>query len=1155
MADLNSTKTEGKILNFWKEKKIFEKSLEARAKAKRFVFWEGPPTANGHPGIHHFLGRAFKDLYGRYKTMRGFYVLRKAGWDTHGLPVEIEVEKALGFKNKKDIEEYGIAQFNRKCRESVWQYKSEWEEMTEKMGFWVDLREPYITYETKYMESVWQILKMIWDRKLLYPAHKIVPFCTRCGTPLSAHEVAQGYKKVKDNSVYIKFKVKDERFRGASILAWTTTPWTLPGNVALAVGKEIKYVLARVGDEQLIMAKDLVEKVLGQITRIEKEFSGEELVGLEYESLFDVPALKSDKSYKVYDADFVSTADGTGVVHTAVMYGEDDYNLGTKLDLPKMHTVDEAGKFNSSAGKELEGLYVKSNTTEEKIIKSLEERGLLFKTEEYEHDYPFCWRCGTPLIYYAKNSWFIKTSAVTAELLKNNSKVNWIPEHIKEGRFGQWLKEGKDWAISRERYWATPLPIWKCEKCENKTVIGSIKDLEKKAIGSKNSYFILRHGLTERQEETKMIISSHLENDKYHLLPRGREDIENVALTLQKMGGVDEIYASPFIRTTEGAEIVGKVLHKSIKKDERLGEFVHGPLCEGKEHSACPVRVEREKFEIRENGGESRNDVRRRMTDFINEMESRHQNKKILIVGHGDPLWLLDAIASGKTENEIIDDKVSPEHWYPKLAELKKLTWRKIPRNEFGELDLHRPFIDSVMLKCSDCGAKMKKIPDLIDVWFDSGAMPYAQWHWPFENKKLFKEQFPADFIVEGVDQTRGWFYTLLTISTLLGNSAPYKNVISLGHALDEQGRKMSKSKGNIISPFEVIEKFGADAARWYFYMINQPGEPKLFAMKDVEAQLKGFLTTLQNCLRFYELYTQTATSADQISLSIISAPTAVLDKWILSKLNGLILEVAEKLDKYDVTTAARMIEKFVVDDFSNWWLRRSRKRKESLPMLRTILLEITKICAPFLPFTAEEMFARLNGGQGVLAKESVHLEDWPKASKKMINLKLEGEMEEARNIVTAGLAQRKDKQMKVRQPLRAVTINRAKKLGSGLEDLIREELNVKKVAYDAGQKELAILDLELDQALIGEGYAREMMRQIQDLRKEAAYKLDQKVFVQWHSEDKELSEAIKHWTENIQTETLLREFANGPLDKKDYDIQKEVDLAPAKKVWLGIAK
>lgn len=1169
MLDFNFAKTEGKILDFWKEKKIFEKSLEARKKAKRFVFWEGPPTANGHPHMGHFEGRVFKDLFCRYKTMRGFFVLRKAGWDTHGLPVEIEVEKELGFKNKKDIEEYGIAKFNRKCRESVWKYKTEWEEMTKKMGFWLDLDNPYVTYETKYMESVWQILKTIWDKKLLYQAHKIVPFCTRCGTPLSAHEVAQGYKKITDRSVYIKFKVTEQSAKRLAlsdrlfILSWTTTPWTLPGNVALAVNPSLKYVKIEVhnpaksggahefyilAEERLNAIKEMLAKDGYKIKSAAQDVSIAQLLALEYEPLFNVPALQSDASYKAYPADFVTADDGTGVVHTAVMYGEDDYNLGTKLDLPKLHTVDETGKFNSAAGKDLDGLYAKNGATEEKIIKSLEERGLLVGTEEYEHDYPFCWRCGTPLIYYAKNSWFIKISAVSAALLKNNSKINWIPEHIKEGRFGQWLKEGKDWAISRERYWATPLPIWKCEKCENKTVIGSVKDLEKKSVGSKNTYYILRHGLTERQEETKMIISSRAEGDKYHLVERGRQDVERAALALQKAGGADEIYASPFIRTTETAEIIGKILHKTVKKDDRLVEFIHGSPCEDKEHTVCPERTEEEKFETREFDGESRNDVRERMADFMNEMESRHHNKKILIVGHGDPLWLLDAIAGGRTQKEIIENKKTSEYWYPKLAELKKISWRKIPRNELGELDLHRPFVDAVTLKCSDCGAKMKKIPDLIDVWFDSGAMPYAQWHWPFENKKLFREQFPADFIVEGVDQTRGWFYTLLAIATLLDKNYPYKNVMSLGHVLDEKGQKLSKSKGNYVSPRDLMDKYGVDAARWYFYTVNAPGDPKLFSEKELQAQLTGFLSTLQNCLKFYELYI-----ADNQQLTINNQQFSILDKWLLSKLNGLILETGVKMDQYDATAAARAVEKFVTEDFSNWWLRRSRKRKESLPLLRAILLEIAKLCAPFIPFTAEEIHMRLHAGQ-TAGTESIHLHDWPKADKKLIEKKLEEEMDEVRAVIAAGLAQRKEKQIKVRQPLRAVKINRAKKFGAGLEDLIKEELNVKTVLYDAAQQKDSVeLDLELNQALLGEGYAREMMRQIQDMRKEAAYKLDQKVFIQWHSDDKELSEAINHWAETIKTETLLREFANGPLDKKDYDIQKEVDLAPQKKIWIGI--
>src|SRR3990167_6803961 len=526
MADFDFHKKEEKILEFWRDNDIFEKSLELRQKAKRFVWWEGPPTANGRPGIHHLLGRAFKDLYGRYKTMRGFYVLRKSGWDTHGLPVEIEIEKELGFKNKKDFETYGIARFNKKAKESVWKYKTEWEDMTNRMGFWLDMKHPYITYESNYIETVWNVIKKIWDKKFLYLAHRVVPFCTLCGTPLSSHEVALGYRNVKENSVYLKFKLVSQS--DTFILAWTTTPWTLPGNAALAVGKDIRYIIAVKDNQKYIIAKDLVEKVVGEGYKIEKEIKGSELVGLEYEPLFDVEKLKSDKSYRIYDADFVSTTDGTGVVHTAVMYGEDDYNLGTKIGLPKFHTVDEQGKF-VGVGEGLEGLYVKDKQTEDLIIKILNTKYLILNTFEYEHDYPFCWRCNTPLLYYAKNSWFIKMSAVNNELLKNNQKINWFPEHIKDGRFGQWLKEGKDWAFSRERYWGTPLPIWKCQKCGDYRVVGSVAELEKygtTANVKKNTYFILRHGYTTRDEKKKMIISSDLKADKYHLTEDGRKQIE-----------------------------------------------------------------------------------------------------------------------------------------------------------------------------------------------------------------------------------------------------------------------------------------------------------------------------------------------------------------------------------------------------------------------------------------------------------------------------------------------------------------------------------------------------------------------------------------------------------------------------------------------------
>ena len=1171
-------RVEQEILEFWHKNHVFEKSLEAKKGAKRFVFFEGPPTANGRPGIHHFLGRAFKDIYARYKTMRGFFVLRKAGWDTHGLPVEIEIEKELGFKNKKDIENYGIEKFNKKAKESVWKYKAEWEEMTRKMGFWLDMKDPYVTYENNYIESLWNIIKTVWDKKLLYLAHKVVPFCTRCGTPLSSHEVAQGYKTVKDKSVYIKFSAKGGSASGGKIkieantfiLAWTTTPWTLPGNVALAVGKDIDYVIVEKDGENFILAKDLVEKVFEPTTYNLQPttFKGSELVGLEYEPLFDIEELKSNlpagkagTSYKIYDADFVSTKEGTGVVHTAVMYGEDDYDLGTKLNLPKFHTVDEAGKF-INVGKDFDGLPVKhkDKPTEEKttnkIIEYLNSKNLLLKTEEHEHDYPFCWRCDSPLLYYAKNSWFIKMSFVRDQLLKNNQNINWIPEHIKEGRFGQWLKEGKDWAISRERYWGTPLPIWKCQKCGDYRVVGSVAELEKygtTANVKKNTYFILRHGYTTRDEKKKMIISSDLKADKYHLTEDGRKQVEKHAELIKNNHEIDLIFSSPFKRTVETAEIVAKTVHLKIHKDDRLREIEHGG-CEGHPHSDCPARDVKHTMEDKHHEiGESWNDVRARMADFMQEMELKYSGKNILIVSHGDPLWLLNNIATGASDKDVLAQANDGVEHYPGLGEFKQLNWKLIPRNNLGELDLHRPFIDSVYLKCGECGASMKKIPDLIDVWFDSGAMPYAQWHWPFENKKIFEEQFPADFIVEGIDQTRGWFYTLLAIATLLGKGNPYKNVMSLGHVLDDKGKKMSKSKGNVVSPFEVMDKVGADTARWYFYTLNSPGEYKNFSIRDVESKLKGFIFTLENCVRFFELYGE-----DAKIFTHSSKVTNLLDKWILSKFNGLVGEVSDNLDKYDPTTAARAIEKFVIEDLSNWWLRRSRKRKEALGLLRSLLLELAKILAPFTPFLAEDIYHRLNSKfkiQNSKLPESVHLHDWPKADKNLINKKIEEEMDEVRNVVTAGLAVRKEKQIKVRQPLRSATIKRGVKFSGDLEELVEEELNVKKVTYDDKQELLVVLDVELDQALTHEGYARELIRQIQDMRKEAKYKLDEKVHGQWHSDDGEVSGAIHEWTEEIKKEVLFKEFVSGPQGKKSYDIEKEFELASQRKIWVGVRK
>ncbi len=1162
-------KKEEEVLRFWRDNKIFEKSLELRKKAKSFVFFEGPPTANGLPHIGHFLTRIYKDVYGRYKTMNGYFVLRKAGWDTHGLPVEIEIEKELGFKNKKDIEAYGIDKFNKKAKESVWKYKSEWENMTRKMGFWLDMNEPYITYENNYIESLWAIIKKIWDRKLLYLAHRVVPFCVRCGTPLSSHEVAQGYKSVKENSVYIKFKLKQNEVftQDTYILAWTTTPWTLPGNVALAVGKDIKYILAEKDGTKYVVAKDVADKVLGSGYKTEKEIKGEELLGLEYEPLFNVKELKSDpsagkagKSYKIYDADFVSTGDGTGVVHTAVMYGEDDYNLGTKLGLPKFHTVNEQGKF-IHVGEGLDGLYVKDKTTEDLILQRLEAKNYLLKNELYEHDYPFCWRCNTPLLYYAKNSWFIKMSAINKELVGNNQKVNWIPEHIKDGRFGQWLKEGKDWAFSRERYWGTPLPIWECGDCGNFTTVGSLDDLEKNRYGIKNEFYVLRHGHSTKNGygDVPSILNSLLEKDKYHLTPEGKKQAKEIAKKIKKMGGVDMIISSPFIRTKETAQIVAEELGIKVHTDDRIMEFQHGSVCEGKTNHVCGMKFEKGDWEIKLADGESWKDLKKRMASFLRDIDSKNEGKKILLVSHGDPIFLLECFTLGFLGRETFSLR---DKMFPREGVLKKIDLKNWPYDDDGELDMHRPYIDKIVLKCKTCNGKMSKIPDLIDVWFDSGAMPYAQWHWPFSAKggsayggeDMFKEQFPADFIVEAIDQTRGWFFTLLAISTLLEKGIPYKNVMVLGHTLDEKGVKMSKSKGNFVPVMEFMEKYGVDVLRWYFLSSMTMGESKSVIPREIEDKQKGFFGTLENCVRFYELYSENVAEWTHNTKAV-----NLLDKWILSKLEGLIKDVGDNLDRYCPTPSARAIEKFVVEDLSNWWLRRSRKRKESFGLLRFILLELSKMLAPFTPFVAEDIYKRMAKGKTIRA-ESVHLEDWSKSNQKLIDKALEKNMEEIRIIVASGLAVRKEKQIKVRQPLRAIILSRSNEFPKDLENLLKEELNVKNIIYDnslpaqTGQKELVVLDTELDEELVKEGIAYEFIRKIQDMRKEAKFKIGEDASASISIESKLVLNAIEEHKKTIEDITSTQIFV-GLQIQGEVKISQEFEIIPGIKISVAIKK
>ncbi|HUO75699.1 MAG TPA: class I tRNA ligase family protein, partial [Candidatus Paceibacterota bacterium] len=702
---LDFKKTEEDVLKFWEENRIFERSVSQRLGREPWVFFEGPPTANGSPGIHHFISRCFKDLYCRYQTMKGRYVLRKGGWDTHGLPVELQVERELGFTNKKDIETYGVAAYNKKCRESVWKYKAEWERFTHRIGFWLDLDDPYVTYETPYMESLWHIIASIAKKDLLYQAHRVVPFCTRCGTPLSNHEVAQGYRKVTEQSVYLKFKVikspkKLDLPANTYVLAWTTTPWTLPGNVALAVGPDIRYALVTEGDEHYILAEELIEKVLGAPHVAERTFTGRELVGISYEPLFGVKALKKPKSYKVYEADFVTTTDGTGVVHTAVMYGEDDYRLGDALGLVKHHTVTEQGTF-IGVSPELNGLYVKDGKTEALIMEHLKANGTLLATVPYEHDYPFCWRCDTPLLYYAKDSWFIRMSAVNKQMLANNETINWAPAHLKEGRFGQWLREAKDWAFSRERYWGTPLPIWQSKDKKTNLIISSLDDLEKYRATKGNRYWFVRHGESERN--VSMVIDDGAV--KRGLTETGKVQVKGAAAELKRKLGRSKpiILTSPVVRAHETAVIIAEELGLKIITDDRLAEIHLGPSLEGcheqKYHDMFPTYLD--KFTKRPPGGESLADLKARAWGLLHELEEKYDDRDIILVSHEYPIWMFNDAASGWSMEESIRRKETRDGGYDflPLAGIEKVTVRNLPRDECGVVDLHRPYIDDIRLK------------------------------------------------------------------------------------------------------------------------------------------------------------------------------------------------------------------------------------------------------------------------------------------------------------------------------------------------------------------------------------------------------------------------------------------------------------------------
>jgi isoleucyl-tRNA synthetase len=1156
MVIFNSNKIETKTLNFWKRERVFEKSVKRKRRKNPFVFYEGPPYANGRPGIHHFLARAFKDIILRYKTMKGFYVPRRGGWDTHGLPTEIEAEKKLGISSKKEIEKTGIQKFIQECRRNVFTYIREWEKFTERMGYWIDLKHSYITCTPEYIETVWFILKKIWEKKLLYQDFKVVPYCPRCGTTLSSHELAQGYKKIKEKSIYVKFPILNPDFERTSLLIWTTTPWTLPGNVAVALNENFTYCKLKIQKspsktEFLILAKERVKEI-GIPGEIVEEFSGKRLLNLYYLAPYPVKSQKGMTIYKTLPADFVTLEEGTGLVHIAPAFGEEDLELiksqnlklktQNKPKFPILLTVNPEGKFNLEVEK-FAGLFVKE--ADSKIIEDLKERGILFKEEIYEHDYPFCWRCKNPLLYYLKKSWFIKMTKVKDKLIKNNQKINWVPAHLKEGRFGEWLREIKDWALSRERYWGTPLPVWVCKSCKNTEVIGGRDDLRKKKF-SKNKYFLLRHG--ESVMNIKGILISTLpEKTPCPLTKKGRKQISRVAKELKKEK-IDLIFSSDLLRTRETAEIVGKELGIKPIFDKRLREIRAG-IFEGKnikEYESFWKSYE-EKYKKKPKGAENYLDCKKRVYKFLKELEKKYREKTILIVSHQRPLAMLEGAVNGFLIDEFLE-KIEKKKM--KNRELRKIEFKLFPYNEKGELDFHKPYVDEIKFLCPKCQGTMERIPEVIDCWFDSGSMPFAQCHWPFEKSQIPNPKsqrltppklFPADYISEGIDQTRGWFYTLLAISTLLGFGPPYKNVISLGHVLDEKGEKMSKSKGNIIDPWYIIGKYGADTVRWYFFSINQPGDSKLFSEKDVQEIFKKFILTFWNCFQFLETYSPKFLSNSKI------IPKKIIDKWIFSRLNSLILETTSLLEKYDVTGAARKIEKFVIEDLSLWYIRRSRKRfqkpatkkelKEASQVLNSVLMTLSKLTAPFTPFLSEQIFQRLKG-TNFKKEKSVHLESWPKIDSELIDRKLEKKMERAREIVSLALAERAKAKIKIRQPLRELTIPEDFKREPGLLELIKEEVNVKEISF--GQK--LKLDTEITPELKEEGEIREILRKIQQKRKETGLKPSQLIEISFLG-DKETISFLRKNKQRMIKEGKIKEILFRRMKNPDIHFKTKINL------------
>ncbi len=1110
---------EEEILKYWQDRKIFEKTLDQTKKGKPFVFYDGPPFATGLPHYGHLLAGTIKDVIPRYQTMRGRFVRRQWGWDCHGLPVENLIEKELNLKHKKDIEGYGVEKFNEAAQNSVLRYDAEWKEQVGRMGRFVDMEKSYKTMDASYTESIWWAFKTLYDKGLIYEGYKPMHICPRCETPLANAEVAQGYKDITDISVTVKFQLKDEP--DTHLLAWTTTPWTLPGNVALAVGKDIDYVKVKTTNpelgikEQYILAKEKAKDVLkDRKHEIVTELKGKDLIGKSYIPPFDYyfkdQELKNRQNgWKIYPADFVTTETGTGIVHIAPAFGEDDMNLGKKFNLPFIQHVSMDGTFKKEVS-DFAGMEVKPKDSHQKtdieIIKNLAGKNLLFAKEKITHSYPHCWRCDTPLLNYAANSWFVEVTKLRAKLLSENKKVKWVPETIGKGRFHNWLSGARDWAISRARYWGAPLPVWKCESCEKDKIIGSLEELKKFSKKSLNNYILMRHG--QALNNTLDTLSSDPEN-KHHLTELGRGQTIKAAKLLRKKK-IDLIISSPFARTKETAEIIKNKLglkDESVILDRRLAEVNFGDF-DGKKSAEYHSYFSNlaEKFTKRVPGGENLSDIKKRTMNLLVETDKKYSGKNILIITHEYPAWMLASGVSGAGIQAAISVKEKKGEFL-KNAEMIDLPFCQLPLNDEYETDFHRPHIDKIKLACP-CGGEMKRIPDVFDCWFESGSMPYAQFHYPFENKKEFKKNFPADFIAEGVDQTRGWFYSSLVLSAGLFGKAPFRNVVVNGLVLAEDGQKMSKRLKNYPEPMEVVSKYGADAVR--FELLSMPtvkGEDANFSEKAVDEVYKKLIVRLLNIFSFYEMYGGSSSGALP---SKSPSSENILDKWILARLNETGKEVSSGFDAYELDRATKPIAEFI-DDMSTWYIRRSRERFKSedqkdrlnaMLTTRFALLEFAKVIAPAMPFLAENIYLKLGG-----EKESVHLEKWPEFSElKKHGKKLVEDMKRVRRIVSLALEKRAAEKIKVRQPLTSLKIKDPKfevKSSRELMGLIKDEVNVKEVIFGGLQEAEVLLDTKITTELKIEGDFRETVRFIQDLRKKGNLKPSERAVLSVWSDPK----------------------------------------------------